>query len=615
MRFRFLKPAEIVENLTVFSFCCPLRYLSAAALVCAFSVSAPAQTSSSSSSSSSSSNPESHATEASPVPRIAQPEAAGSAITLETSEPLFYLAAGLNACGYDVGLSESSPVRTKVRDEMNQELASSEEARNARDPLCTFIREHALNDGARTLAQYVSLSLYLNPPPALTLSIDESDLPPDSTQVLGILPLLRTFGDAVHLNALWAEHRGDYQAFVERIHDPMTSMVLNTNLFLHLPTSSYDGRRFMVLLEPMLPPSETNARIYGSDYVIVVSPSSQATGLVPMELIRHTYLHYLIEPMIYSRANNMDRFLPLLKTVQDAPLEFTYKADIVALMTECLIKAVEAQLMDVGFPRPEKPAVYRDRSDEDRYQAELAAYDRKAEVVRRKAVDIDMRQGWILVEYFYNQLSQMDKSGTSLKDEIGPMVFGMEVERERHRAQQIAFLPTGSGGDPAFRTGQRRTQKPPSGLDLGEMKLAKGDVNGAGEIADAAVQKNPDDARAHYLLGRIELMQGHPDDALHELTETVRLSKDPRTTAWAHIYLGRMYDIAQEPQRDKAIAEYRAALANRDSQPDTKAAAEKGLKEPFALPKRAVQDKEDDSTPLDPTGKAEKEAYRPTQSK
>jgi hypothetical protein len=80
-----------------------------------------------------------------------------------------------------------------------------------------------------------------------------------------------------------------------------------------------------------------------------------------------------------------------------------------------------------------------------------------------------------------------------------------------------------------------------------------------------------------------------------------------------------MYDIAHDPndpdvvrpQRAKAIAEYRAALANRDSQPDTKAAAEKGIKEPFALPKR------DGSTPaetedLDPTGKAAKEAYRPT---
>jgi len=545
-----------------------------------------------------------------------QPEAAGSAITLETSEPLFYLSAALNACGYDTGLAESSPVRLKIRDEMNQELAASEQARSARDPLCEFIREHALNDRDRTLAQYVSLSLYLNPPPALTLSIDKSDLPPDSTEVAAILPLVRNFGEAIHLNALWAAHRADYQAFVERIHDPMTSMVLNTNLFLHMPTSSYDGRRFMVVLEPMLAPSQTNARIYGSDYVIAVSPSAQDNVTVPIELIRHTYLHYLIEPMLYSRANNMDRFLPLLKPVQDAPLEFTYKADIVALMTECLIKAVEVQLMDVGFPRPQKPAVYRDRSDEDRYQAQIAVYERKAEAARRKAVDIDMRQGWILVEYFYNYLGLMDKSGNSLKDEIGPMVYGMEIERERHHAEQIVFLPSGSGGDPAFRTGQRRARQP-AALDLGEIKLVKGDLNGAGEIADAALKTNPDDARAHYLLGRIELMQGHPDEAVHELTETVRLSKDPRTTAWAHIYLGRMYDIAQEPQRDKALAEYKAALAHRDSQPDTKAAAEKGLKEPFALPKRAVSQPNDsaDDAPLDPTGKAEKEAYRPTPPK
>jgi tetratricopeptide (TPR) repeat protein len=577
----------------------------------------PALAQKSSSSSSSSSNPDASPVETTPVPRVVQSEAAGSAITLETSEPLFYLAAALNACGYDMGLPESSPVRLKVRDEMNQELAASEDARNARDPLCAFIREHALNDRDRTLAQYVSLSLYLNPPPALTLSIDKTDLPPDSAQVVDILPLLRTFGEAIHLNALWVAHRADYQAFVDRIHDPMTSMVLNTNLFLHMPTSSYDGRRFMVVLEPMLAPSQTNARIYGNDYVIVVSPSAQDSSVVPMNLIRHTYLHYVVEPMLYSRANTMDRFLPLLKPVQDAPLEFTYKSDIVALLTECLIKAVEAQLMDVGFPHPQKPAVYRDRSDQDRYEAELAAYDRKAEAVRRKAVDLDMRQGWILVEYFYTHLSAMDKSGTSLKDEIGPMVYGMEIERERHHAEQIVFLPTGSGGDPAFRTGQRRQPRQLAGLDLGEMKLIKGDVNGAGEIAEATLKTNANDARAHYLLGRIELMQGHPEEALHELTETVRLSRDPRTTAWAHIYLGRMYDIAQTPQRDKAVAEYRAALANRDSQPDTKAAAEKGLKEPFALPKRASSQPDDsaDSTTIDPTGKAEKEAYRPTQPK
>jgi tetratricopeptide (TPR) repeat protein len=575
-----------------------------------------------SSSSSSSSTPDSQAPI--PVPRIAQPEAGGSAITLETSEPLFFLATALNACGYDAGLAESSPVRLKVREEINAELAESAPARDARDALCTFIREHALNDPGRSLAQYVSLSLYLGPPPLLTPTVDESELPPDSTQVVEVLPLVRTFAEAVHLDALWFEHRPEYEGFVDRIHDPLTSMVLDTNIYLHLPVTSYEGRRFLILLEPMLSPAATNARYNGVDSVVVVSPAAQPPGSVPMDLIRHTYLHFTVEPLVYAHASTMERLVPLLKPVQMAPLEFVYKSDIAALLTECLIKAIEVQMMDVGIKKPVKPDSLRDRSEFEHYESQMAVYDRQAEAVRRKAVDLNMRQGWVLVEYFYNQLGVAAKDGVSLKDNIGPMVFGMDVDRERHHDEQIAFLPEGSGGDIAVREAVTHTPPPMTGLELAEMKLMKGDINGAGELADAALKADPKNAEAHYVLGRIELMSGHPDEALDHLTKTVNLSHDPRTIAWAHIYLGRMYDIARDPdnpeailpQRDKAIAEYKAALANRDSRPDTKEAAEKGIKQPFALPKRTAASSDEqghaDSAPLDPTGKAEKESYRPT---
>jgi hypothetical protein len=569
---------------------------------------------------SSSSSPDSQAV--APVARIAQPEAGGSAITLETSEPLFYLAVALNTCGYDAGLAQSSPVRAKIREEINEELANSAPARDARDALCVYIREHALNDAGRSLAQYVSLALYLGPPPMLTPTVDETELPPDSTQVVSILPLVRTFAETVHLEALWFEHHPEYEGFVDRIHDPMTKMVLDTNLYLRMPVSTYEGRRFLVLLEPMLSPTETNARYNGIDSVVVVSPAADPPNAVPMDLIRHTYLHFTVEPLVYSRSSAMERLMPLLKAVQMAPLDFTYKSDVMALLTECLIKAIEAQTMDVGIARPKKPDSIRDRSDYDRYDAQMSVYDRQAEGVRRKTVDLDMRQGWVLVDYFYNQLGLMTKDGVSLKDNIGPMVYGMDVDREVRGAKQIAFLPEGSGGDMAFRDAVRRTPPPLTGLNLAEMKLMNGDLNGAGEIADAALKSDPANAEANYVLGRIDLMQGHPDDAIDHLTQTIHLSRDPRTIAWAHIYLGRMYDIERDPndpevirpQRAKAIEEYRAALANRDSQPDTKAAAEKGIAQPFTLPKRtaASSDEQEETAPLDPTGKKEKESYRPT---
>jgi tetratricopeptide (TPR) repeat protein len=538
------------------------------------------------------------------------PNTGGSAITLDTSEPLFFLAASLNACGYDTDLANSSPVRQRVRDEMNEALAADAAARDARDALCAYVREHQLSDPGQSLAQYVSLALYLGPPPALAPTVDEGDLPAEADQVVGVLPLVRSFVDAIHLNALWFEHRAEYDGFVDRIHDPLTKMVLDTDLYLHVPVSSYDGRRFIVLLEPLLAPSETNARISDSDFIVVVSPAKEPAAIVPMDLIRHTYLHYEIEPLVNGHTASLNRLLPILKPVQQSALDFTYKSDIVSLVTECLIKAVELHLEDTGIALPAKPDNLKERANTDQYMAEMESYDRQTDAVRRRGVDLDMRQGWVLVEYFYNQLGEMQKDGTNLGDFIGPMVYGMDVDREAHHDGQIAFLAESSGGDIV-----RRAAPPPTGMELAEMKLMKKDVDGAAEIAEAAVNADPANAEAHYLLGRIDLMEGDPDGALEHLSQTIQLSHDPRTIAWAHIYLGRMYDIAQTPEREKALAEYHAALANRDSQPDTKAAAEKGIQEPFAVAKRAdpSSDQQQDSpADLDPTGKAAKEAYRPT---
>ena len=66
-------------------------------------------------------------------PRAAQIEPGGAAVTLETSEPLFQMAAALNACGYDADLDRSAPVRAEVRADMNTALQQSEDARKSLD--------------------------------------------------------------------------------------------------------------------------------------------------------------------------------------------------------------------------------------------------------------------------------------------------------------------------------------------------------------------------------------------------------------------------------------------------------------------------------------------------
>ena len=268
------------------------------------------------------------------APAIIDP--AGPQIGLQTSESLFFVAAALNSCGYDEGLEEADPIRARVRAKVNEALQASPAGQDAHDKLCQFVSQHRLSDSSHDLAQYVSLALYLTPPPALTTEVAGADLPPDSTQVVDILPILRLFAEAIDLHEIWvSEHQG-YDEEIARLHEPLTRMVVETNTYLKMPASTANGSRFLVVLEPMLAASQVNARVYGADYVIVASP---ANGQIRMDEVRHTYLHYEVEPLLYARQNSMDRLLPVLKTIREAPLDYVYRADIVSLVIECMIQA------------------------------------------------------------------------------------------------------------------------------------------------------------------------------------------------------------------------------------------------------------------------------------
>ncbi len=545
-------------------------------------------------------------------PRAAQIEQGGAAVTLEVSEPLFQIAASLNACGYDADLDKSPPVRAEVRAEMNEALAGSEAARTSRDALCLYINRHHMNDTGLEIGQYVSLALYLSPPPELTPNVDETQLPPQAAAVVNVLPLVRDFAEQVDLHFLWLKHRAEYEALTARVHDPMTQMILTTNIYLHQPVSSYDGRRFLVLLEPMLSPNLTNARVYGSDYIIVTSPDNAAPPAVPVRIdqIRHIYLHYVVEPMVYSRGSAMERIQPMLRGVQDAPLEFFYKSDVVALITECLIKAIEARTYEIAAPRPKKPSAVKARAELDHYAAEMSVYDRETTLAREKLVTSDEQQGWVLTGYFYQTLGNMEHNGDGLRDEIAPMIYGMDVDRERKHAESTIFVKNVTADPLRPASAPRKIE----GMDLAELDLAKGDAGDAADLAEKEMQlPNGDHGRATYVLARIELMHGDPDKAMEGFSAALKLTKDPRTLAWSHIYLGRLYDIETNPERSKAVAEYQAALEVRDSRPDTKLAAEAGVAKPYSLPQRVQsrpQPAEDDKD-FDPTGKAEKDAYKP----
>jgi tetratricopeptide (TPR) repeat protein len=520
------------------------------------------------------------------APSLVDP--AGPTISLVSAEPVFFMAAALNVCGYDEGLDGSAPIRRRIRDEINLALSKSEDARTKRDKLCSYIAQHRLTGGARDVAQYISLALYLTPPPALETSAELTEMPPDSTQVVEIVPLLRDFSAAIDLHGIWLAAHRTYDQEADRLHDPLTNMIVSTNLYLKLPASTYDGRRFVVVIEPMLSPRMVNARIYGTDYVVVVSP---ANGTIPMKDVRHTYLHYVIEPLLYARANAVDRAQPILKEVREAPMEFRFRSDSMALTVESLIKAIEARTMDTGIPVYKIPANVS-RSEMPRYERERQAYQQKVDAIRLAAIRHDMTQGFVLTQYFYGQLIQFEKDPASLRDTIGEMVYSIDVEQEASRAHHIEFDKE-ADGDVLTRSKPRHLE----GLDLAEARLAAGDVATASAMARKTLTARSDlssldvaaeCARANFILARAAILTGHPDQAIDGFQKTLAGSKDPRLLSWSHIYLGRMLDL--DCKRDEAVAEYQEALKLRDGQQDTRLAAERGIKTAYAVKGHSCDD-------------------------
>lgn len=534
------------------------------------------------------------------APSVIDP--AGPQISLQTSEALFDIAVALNACGYDAGLAQSQPIRQKIRDQVNAAVQASAEAQSTRDQLCAYVRQHELSDSSHNLSQYVSLGLYVTPPPDLTNSVPLTEMPPDSTQVVELLPLLRKFAREIDLHYIWITARPQYDAIVNSLHDSLSEMVTSTNVYLKMPANTNLDSRFAVVLEPLLDPGQTNARVYGADYVVVTSPNRE--DKVRMDEIRHTYLHFELEPLLYSRASSMDRLLPFLKAVREAPLEYTFRSDIVSLVTECMIRAVEARTMETGVAPFKAPATVT-HTQFASVERERRATEQKAEAVRQAALKRDMEQGYVLTDYFYDKLAAFEKEPQSFKETIGEIVYGMDVPAELSHVKHLEFSQQNEGDVVRHNTRQLH------GLDLAEMKLMQGDVNAASTLAHQELDRHTGDiARADFLLARCAVMQRNVEEARHYFEETIRLGKDPRLLSWSHIYLGRMYDL--EHSREEALAEYQQALVNRDGQLDTKQAAESGLKQPYGPPPGVHQQEEDDSgndaQPEKETAPAEKPA-------
>jgi len=486
-----------------------------------------------------------------------QPSGNSGPITLDNSETIFSFLTALNTCGYDLDLAISDATRSNVRAEVQRNLADSQEAQASQAAVCDFYQKHmASKDANRNLSQYISLALYVDGAPHFMPRMKEEDLPPDAAQIAGFGTLMEHFYEKAGVHSIWERHRKDYAEVVRRYHEPLARMVLDTEVYLKQPSAQYLGRTFTIFLDFMGSPNETDARNYGTAYYVVVFPAPNLPSGAPaqsglkMDQIRHTFLHYELDPLAEKHYSSVKRLQPLLQSVSRAPLEESFKTDISLLVTECLVRAIEIRTTGGKAEEP----------------------------MRAQAVDDAVKQGYILTRYFYDAVVAFEKDPVGIRGEYGSILENVDLKKEERAAAEVQFAKVASPELVRLSRPEERRM-----LITAEKRLAAGDPKGAQELAQTALERKiGDQGRALFILAEVAVANKNRDGAQDNFQKAIAASKDPTVVGWSHVYLGRILDMKEE--REAALQEYQAALNTAGGLPEIKTAAERGLQRAYEPP-------------------------------
>lgn len=450
--------------------------------------------------------------------------------------------AAINAAGYnaDVDSPNNSPLRETIRKQLAGKNIPSLAA------LKDFYREHRLADPMADLNQYISFALWVDGPPNFEPRGRSVEVPPDAAPLDGLGPLLARFYDEAGLEDLWNQSQPAFEQAIDRYHEPVAEAVLQVNGFLRNETSGTSTHWFQIYIDLLGPPNQIQTRNYGKSYCVVITPSPE----LRIHDIRHAYLHYLLDPYASRHEEMIMRTRGLGDHAQRAQaLDPSFKSDYLLLVTESLIKAVEARL-------DKQPAL----------------------------VNQAMQEGYILTAYFSEQLQAYLKQEQAMRFYYPQMIESIDLKREDKRLSQIEFTSQA----PVRKVKTVEAPKPPEPkgayktLAQAEQLYQDRSLEAARELFLKALQESGDKplhAQAYYGLARIAALEKNPEMAEQLFEKTLESGPEPQTKAWALIYLARLSDAAGD--REHAVQRYREALAVEGASPAARDAAQQGVQRSF----------------------------------
>jgi tetratricopeptide (TPR) repeat protein len=462
-------------------------------------------------------------------------------VLLEPNEQVFCVLAALNAAGYDTGLGNDTgnDSRQQARAYLTRKHAAI-----VPDLAKFYLAHRVAGDSGADLGQYISLALLLGPPPDFRFTVPETDLPPDAKSVAGLVTLLRSFYNQAGLLDLWTQMQPRYERAVEKYSDSVRRSFVVTDAYFRFPAGGYLGRTYTIYVDLLGSPEQVQARIYGSNYYLIVTPSKEPK----LNEIRHQYLHFLLDPLAAKYAPEINQKVQLRALAYQAPaLSSDFKEDYPLLVTECLIRAAELRM------------------------------DKRPKAEAEKSLEEMTTSGLILVRYFYEALEDFEKQDSSMNIFYKPMVLGINPHSEERRLANVKFTtpeaPTPQEAKPALSEKDLLLNQGDNFFYLGRYKDARAAFQSVLEKFD------PKSERALFGMAVVSANTRKPDLAEEYFQKTLEAARDLRIVTWSHIYLGRLYDL--QGKRDNALAQYRSASLTATAYPQALRAVQSGLAQPF----------------------------------
>jgi hypothetical protein len=487
-----------------------------------------------------------------PVPPPKMQAAPATTVTVDGSEAMFTTMCALLASGFeaDVSAQNWSPMRAQLRDRLQHQQGP------AVDALRAFYKQHELADAGQMLSRYLWFGLVSGPAPKFEPILRRDELPPEVIALEGFQEILSNYYKEQKIGPLWRQVQPVYNHEIEQIHDSVAQVVFVATGYLREILDPTNPRSFTIIVEPLVG-RITNVRNFGDHYALVVSGAAD----VPLDNVRHAFLHFLLDPLPLQYSHVIAVKLPLFLTAASAPrLDPDLKDDYPSYFAECTVRAVELKLKKASPGE------------------------------RESALEIDDADGYVLVRPLYAALTKFEQSEPGMKLYFPDLVRSIDVATEQKRVATIKFPRADAKRDSTqAEVVARRRQAAPTtvpndaeaiaALTEGEQRIAEKNPRAAEASFQKVLVKYPDQPRAWYGLGVVAMMEQdgtRAKEVFGRLTSGEHAAtQDPLVLAWSHVHLGTIYDIEGHP--DRAKVEYEAALAVEGAPEKARQAASKAL--------------------------------------